>query len=128
MQALVEMIDFRYHSLAVLLALRVEARTRAGKSILPTRLIGRGDRDLPSREGEMAVLASRRAVARLCRLNTCLTRSIVLFQLLERRYRVKLEMGFRSGSEGPDGHAWVTVDGVPLGEHEENLETFTTVG
>lgn len=120
------MWDVRYHSRAVILALRLEARSRAGKAVLPSRLVGRGDRELPPRDGELAVLASRRAVARFCRLNTCLTRSIVLFQLLERRHRVKLEVGFRPGPAGPAGHAWVTVDGVPLGEQEESLETFTT--
>lgn len=120
------MWDIRYHSRAVFLAVRLEARSRAGKGLLPARLVGRGEQELSPREGELAVLASRRAVARLCRLDTCLTRSIVLFQLLERRHRVKLELGFRPGSEGSAGHAWVTVDGVPLGEREESLEAFET--
>jgi hypothetical protein len=76
----------------------------------------------------MAVLASRRAVVRICRLKTCLTRSIVLFQLLERRYPAKLVMGFRPGTDGPDGHAWVTVGGIPLGEPPGRLDGFVNVG
>ncbi|MFN7986183.1 MAG: lasso peptide biosynthesis B2 protein [Thermoanaerobaculia bacterium] len=119
--------DLRYHSRAVLLALQLEARSRAGKPIVPANREGRGRRSLDAREGELAVVASRRAVARFCRLNSCLTRSIVLFQLLEKRYPVRLEIGFRSGGEGPDGHAWVTVDGKPLGEPHGSLDGYSTV-
>lgn len=125
---MVRMIDFRYHSRAVLLTLRLEIRARAGRSFIPARLEGRGTQTLDAREGEMAVLASRRAVARICGLKTCLTRSIVLFQLLERRYPARLVIGFRPGTDVPDGHAWVAVDGVALGEPEGSLDDFVTVG
>lgn len=75
----------------------------------------------------MAVLASRRAVGRLCSLKTCLARSIVLFQLLERRYPVTLVLGFRPGADGPEGHAWVALDGVPLGEPPDCPDSYTSV-
>lgn len=120
------MLDFRLHVRAVFLALRLGARSRAGKALLPARLTGSGARPLSRRAREQAVLASRRAVARFCSPDSCLTRSIVLFQLLEHRHAAKLELGFRPGSEIPSGHAWVTVDGEPLGEREADLETFTT--
>lgn len=121
---LAPMIDLRYHAHAVVLALRLEARARAGRPLIPSRLEGRGTRKLEPRDGEMAVLASRRAVGRICRLKSCVTRSVVLFQLLERHYPVRLVIGFRPGSEGPDGHAWVTVDGIPLGEAPGQLDGF----
>ena len=121
------MMDLRYHTHAVVLALRLEARARAGRSFIPTRLEGIGTLKLDARTGEMAVLASRRAVARICRLKSCLTRSIVLFHLLERQYPAKLVMGFRPGSDGPDGHAWVTVDGMPVGEMPGHLDGFVTI-
>lgn len=122
------MIDLRFHARAALLALRLEARSRAGKPMVPERREGRGRCPLADREAQLAVVASRRAVARLCRLNSCLTRSIVLFQLLERRYPARLEIGFRAGEWKPEGHAWVTVDGEPLGEPAGTLEGFTTLG
>ncbi len=121
------MIDVGYHGRAVLLALRLEARERRGRPLLPGRRTGRGASRLSPRDAEQSVLASRRAVSRICRLNTCLTRSIVLFQLLERRFPVELVLGFRPGREGVEGHAWVTVDGVPLGETEAGLEGFVPV-
>jgi hypothetical protein len=66
-------------------------------------------------------LAARRAVARWSRwfggIDTCLTRSLVLGGMLGGRGDVVLHVGFRPGEEelGLDGHAWVTVDGRPVG-------------
>ena len=66
-------------------------------------------------------LAATRAVARWCRwcggIDTCLTRSLVLGGMLVGRGIVELNIGFRPGEEEPalDGHAWVTVDGRPVG-------------
>ena len=122
------MFDLRYHARAVYLALRLEARSRAGKPIVPEMREGRGRSPLDEREAQLAVLASRRAVARLCRLNTCLTRSIVLFQLLEKRHPVRLEIGFRPGEGQPYGHAWVAIVGRPLGEPSGALDGLCTLG
>jgi hypothetical protein len=46
-----------------------------------------------------------------------LTRSLVLGGLLVGRRDVKLNLGFRPGEAEPalDGHAWVTIDGRPVG-------------
>lgn len=66
-------------------------------------------------------LATTRAVARWRRwfggIDTCLTRSLVLGGMLVGRGDVALNIGFRPGEEEPalDGHAWVTVDGRPVG-------------
>lgn len=121
------MLDLRFHAHAAFLALRLEARSRAGRPIIPERREGRGQSPLDDSAAEFAVLASRRAVARLCRLNTCLTRSIVLFQLLEKHHPVRLEIGFRADVRGPEGHAWVTVGGSPLGEPPGSLDGFQAV-
>jgi hypothetical protein len=70
---------------------------------------------------ERLELAAARAVTRWRRwfggIDTCLTRSLVLGGLLAGRGEVMLNIGFRPGEEEPalDGHAWVTVDGNPLG-------------
>jgi hypothetical protein len=66
-------------------------------------------------------LAARRAVAGWRRwfggIDTCLTRSLVLGGMLAGRGEVMLNVGFRPGEEEltVDGHAWVTVDGRPVG-------------
>jgi len=66
-------------------------------------------------------LATARAVNRWRRwfggIDTCLTRSLVLGGLLAGRGEVMLNIGFRPGEEEPalEGHAWVTVDGSPVG-------------
>jgi hypothetical protein len=67
-------------------------------------------------------LAAARAVTRWSRwcggMNTCLIRSLVLGGLLARgRGEVMLNIGFRPGEHesSVDGHAWVTIDGNPVG-------------
>jgi hypothetical protein len=81
-------------------------------------LHGGGGRDHPLRRVE---LATKRAVTRWRRwfggIDSCLTRSLVMGGLLIGRGEVALNIGFRPGEEEPalDGHAWVTVDGHPIG-------------
>jgi hypothetical protein len=66
-------------------------------------------------------LATTRAVGRWRRwfggIDTCLIRSLVLGGLLAGRGEVMLNIGFRPGDDetAVDGHAWVTVDGSPVG-------------
>lgn len=66
-------------------------------------------------------LAANRAVRRWSLwfggLDTCLTRSLVLGALLASRGDVVLNIGFRPGESEPslNGHAWVTIDGRPVG-------------
>ncbi len=49
--------------------------------------------------------------------DTCLVRSLVLGALLFNRGRTVLTIGFRPGEHpaDPDGHAWLTLDGKPVG-------------
>ncbi len=65
-----------------------------------------------------AAMAARRAGVRGARWagwrDTCLTRSLVAAALLEGSRRVVLHVGFRPGERGPDGHAWLSVDGRRL--------------
>ena len=66
-------------------------------------------------------LATARATARWARwfggLDTCLIRSLVLASMLADHQDVALVIGFRPGVEeaAVDGHAWVTVAGLPVG-------------
>ena len=51
-------------------------------------------------------------------MNTCLVRSLVLGALLSDREGVALNVGFRPGDDPEPrlaGHAWVTVQGIPIG-------------
>lgn len=74
---------------------------------------------------ERVATAAARATARWERwfggLDTCLTRSLVLGSMLAERGEVVLHIGFRpSGGDRPvDGHAWVTLDGQPVGADAE---------
>lgn len=78
-----------------------------------------------------------RAGERACRrwsswfggLNTCLVRSLVLGALLAGRGEVVLNLGFRPGDDsdpGLAGHAWVTLDGRPVGGDGPRPETRYT--
>jgi hypothetical protein len=81
-------------------------------------LTGGGGRGYPAPRVE---LATARAVTRWRRwfggIDSCLIRSLVLGGLLAGQGDVKLNIGFRPGEEKPtvDGHAWVTVNGSPVG-------------
>jgi hypothetical protein len=65
--------------------------------------------------------ATVRATARWARwfggFDTCLVRSLVLGAMLADRPGVALNIGFKPGQDQltVDGHAWVTVEGSPVG-------------
>jgi hypothetical protein len=71
--------------------------------------------------------ATRRATRRWARwgggIDTCLIRSLVLGALLADRGRVVLTVGFRPGDAAavPEGHAWLTLNGIELG-HDGEVE------
>jgi len=79
---------------------------------------GGGGGDHPVRRVEQA---TKRGIVRWHRwfggIDSCLTRSLVLGGLLAGRGEVALNIGFRPGEDEPalDGHAWVTIDGHPVG-------------
>lgn len=132
---------FGFHAEACLRALRLRGQLRRGTPLIPATLVGTGSKRLDAARAWTAFLASRRAVRRLCPLDTCLSRSIVLFGLLSRYEGVTLHVGFRKkdgtpapsgGPAGPaekvlDGHAWVSVGGAPLGEPPGSLEGFVEI-
>jgi hypothetical protein len=70
---------------------------------------------------ERIALAAARATARWARwfggIDTCLTRSLAAGAMLAGGGEVVLHVGFRPGQEERivDGHAWITVDGEPVG-------------
>ena len=78
-------------------------------------------RSLARHSEDQLALAAGRATARWSRwfggIDTCLVRSLVFAALLAGRGEVVLHIGFRPGvSEADlDGHAWVTLDDVPVG-------------
>ena len=40
---------------------------------------------------------------------------------------MSIHFGVRQGSNGLEGHSWVSLNGAPLFETEEMLQTYTTV-
>lgn len=71
-------------------------------------------------------------VARLSQLITrgadCLPRSLLLYRELSRRGAdPRLVIGFADASRPFVGHAWVTIDGQPLGETASMLAPLTSV-
>ena len=72
----------------------------------------------PARERRIAMLVDRVAGGlRFPDQGNCLERSLVLFRLLGRAgARPRLVVGMRRTSGQLAGHAWVSVDGDPVGE------------
>jgi hypothetical protein len=80
----------------------------------------RGPRS-PEIAADRLAWAAGRATARWARwfggLDTCLTRSLVTGSLLSGHGEVVLHLGFRPGEadDAVDGHAWITLNGEPVG-------------
>lgn len=56
---------------------------------------------------------------------TCLTQSLVLVWLLERRgIPAELRIGVRKGERGFEAHAWVELDGAVLNDGQDVTERF----
>lgn len=67
----------------------------------------------------MALLRSRRP---------CLLRCLVLYRYCRKaEIPVAIHFGVRQGLNGLEGHSWVSLDGVPLFETEEMLQTYATI-
>lgn len=114
----------RLHLMAVVWALKVRRDLGRGSPLLPAAVSARGTRPAGPEAVATALLASRRAVARLCPLNTCLTRSVVLYRLLAPYGGVAIHFGFRRREGALEGHAWVTVGGAAVGEPDGALEGY----
>jgi len=54
--------------------------------------------------------------------DNCLERSLLTYRYLpESASRYQLVLGVRRGDEGPPGHAWLTVDDVPVHDSPQSL-------
>ena len=81
----------------------------------------------PARNAELAVALARWVYRIPLFRDNCLEKSLLTFHYLpagERGYR--LVLGFRGvAREAPPGHAWLTVDGVPVHDSPESLAGLT---
>lgn len=83
----------------------------------------------PLQEGRIAYLVSRvGGLWGLGRTPTCLERSLVLYRLLsEVNASPRLMIGVAAGTGTVEGHAWVVVDGRPIGDSDEVIERYAVV-
>jgi hypothetical protein len=92
---------------------------------------GGGGRGYPRDRVEVAVERATGGWRRwFAGLDTCLTRSLVLGGMLAGSGDVVLNIGFRpdGGGRTVDGHAWVTLDGDPVGPDQGlSGESYTRV-
>jgi hypothetical protein len=83
--------------------------------------------DHPARNAELAVALARWVYRIPVFRDNCLEKSLLTFHYLpadERGYR--LVLGFRGvDRKAPPGHAWLTVDGVPVHDTPESLAGLT---
>ena len=107
---------FRLHLMAFVHTLRVRRELDRKNSLMPVFIYKKRARPMSQHVVNTALLASRRAVVRFCPLNSCLTRSVVLYRLLASYEGVAIHYGFRRRDGALEGHAWVTVDGIAVGE------------
>jgi hypothetical protein len=114
----------RLHLTAVLHALRVRRDLGRNRPLVPAAAPKRRSGPPGADVAATALLASRRAVSRLCPLDSCLSRSVVLYSLLASYEGVAIHYGFRRTDGAVEGHAWVTVDGVPVGERDGALDGY----
>ena len=81
---------------------------------------------LTRRRADALLLAIRRAAGFGLFRPKCLVQSLALQSLLHREgiSRSLVRIGVRRDDRGFAAHAWVELDGAPLGEHRELLETL----
>ena len=83
--------------------------------------------DHPARNAELAIALARWVYRVPVFRDNCLEKSLLTFHYLptgERGYR--LVLGFRGfDRKAPPGHAWLTVDGVPVHDTTESLADLT---
>ena len=61
--------------------------------------------------------------------DNCLERSLITYRYLPagNEQSSLLVLGVRKGDDGPPGHAWLTVNGVPVHDSDETLENLVPV-
>jgi hypothetical protein len=58
----------------------------------------------------------------------CLLRSLVLYRYCYKQgVPIAIHFGVKSGSDGLDGHSWITLDGALFFESSETLRPYTVV-
>jgi transglutaminase superfamily protein len=90
----------------------------------------RGDRRWPARERRILALTERlyEADAFLAADDDCLERSLLTYRYLARAGAdPRLVVGMREAARDPRGHAWVTVDGRPVTDTEELVDSFAPI-
>ena len=123
----------------VLLVLRILAWLAAMpilKRVVPVRTLGRAMHLRPAvshrdYERERRILTFARWGARLIRWSrdgNCLERGLVAYRYLgQAGANPALMVGVGRTGESLMGHAWVIVDGIPMGECESRLASYTPV-
>jgi transglutaminase superfamily protein len=102
---------------------------RGLKGVLPFKTLLRLARPAPRAGVDQVQLARVELLLhRMSRHGDCLERSLVAYRFLLRAgARPTLYLGFDRDPPRRDGHAWVTVDGLPLLESSDFLERFAPV-
>ena len=81
----------------------------------------------PKRTQDVVTLARWMYRTRALRDN-CLERSLITYRYLPAgNENSLLVLGVRKGDDGPPGHAWLVVNGVPVHDSEETLEQLVPV-
>jgi len=123
----------------VVLVVRILAWTAAMpilKRVVPVRTLGRALRlrstvSHRDHNRERRIVAFARWAARLVRLNddgNCLERGLVAFRYLRQDgANPTLVFGVSRTDSSFMGHAWVVVDGRPVGERESTLASYTPI-
>jgi hypothetical protein len=103
------------------------------KHLVPIHTLARWAWAAPVRDrdprSERVLVARVQRLARWFRTDRdCLQRSLVLYRELSRAGAAPiLQFGFRQSATGVDGHAWVSTDGVVLGEVDPTREYSTAI-
>ena len=60
--------------------------------------------------------------------NPCMIRSLILYELCSRyNIKVSLKTGVRKNEGALDGHSWLEIDGEPINENKEFINSFIVI-
>lgn len=117
--------DVRVFAATVAGVVTYEARKRAGSFPALLSRFEPAGRPRPLAHPERAVRLVTGLLRRLYGRRYCLPRSLVLYRLLRGAGApVRLHTGVRSLGGGLDGHAWVSVGGIAVGEPSDPADLF----
>jgi hypothetical protein len=123
---LLEQVDLGARAVATRLRLGALVARRSLPDVL-TRITPRGTHPVPRDVAERAILASEKLVERLRVVpDTCLYRSLARYAALRRAgHAARFVMGLDPKARDIEGHAWVELDGAPVGEEIDPGLTVT---